>query len=143
MQSFSRVLCVLQGVLSGRLLYVLQGVQSGRHLSDYHALWQELRQLSRKMGECFCYIYGSIIVIWFAAFILSLYGGLIGIFNRGIHLRGATLLFNALMCTLVLFVISDGGQRVCVQVSFIVCISIVHLSVCVNMCQQILAHFTR
>ena len=110
-------------------------------MNDYHALWQELSQLSRKMGECFCYIYGSIIVIWFAALTLSFYGGLIGTFNRGIHLRGVTLLFNALTCTLVLFVISDGGQRVSVQVSVIVCISIVHLYVRVNMCQQILAHF--
>jgi hypothetical protein len=63
-------------------------------------VWQELRQLSRKMGDCFCYIYGTVIVIWLAALTLprSLYGGLIGVFNHGIHLKGITLLCNALLC---------------------------------------------
>ena len=81
-------------------IYVLQGVRSGRHVSDCHSVWQELRQLSRKMGDCFCYIYGTVIVIWLAALTLprSLYGGLIGVFNHGIHLKGITLLCNALLC---------------------------------------------
>lgn len=51
---------------------------------------------------------------------LSLYGGLIGIFNHGIHLKGITLLGNALLCTSVLFVISDAGQRVCQEVSNVI-----------------------
>ena len=107
-------------------------------MSDCHSLWQELRQLSRKMGNCFCYIYGTVIVIWFAALTLSLYGGLIGIFNHGIHLRGITLLVNALSCTSVLFVISDAGQRVCQEVSNV----IVRLSVRTNVFPQLLTHFT-
>ncbi|GFG35048.1 hypothetical protein Cfor_07649, partial [Coptotermes formosanus] len=65
------------------------------------------------MGDCFCYIYGTVIVIWFAALTLSLYGGLVAIFNHGIHLRGIALLCNTVLCTSVLFVISDAGQRVC------------------------------
>ena len=104
-------------------IYVLQGAQNGRHVSDCHSLWQELRQLSRKMGDCFCYVYGTVIVIWFVALTLSLYGGLIGIFNHGIHLKWIALLGSSLMCITVLFVISDAGQRVCQEVSNV----IVHL----------------
>ena len=118
------LLCSFFVQIYERFIYVLQGVQSGRHVSDCHSLWQELRQLSRKMGNCFCYIYGTVIVIWFAALTLSLslslYGGLIGIFNHGIHLKGITLLGNALLCTSVLFVISDAGQRVCQEVSNVI-----------------------
>ena len=68
-------------------------------MSDCHSLWQELRQLSRKMGDCFYYIYGTVIVVWFAALTVSLYGELIGILNHGIHLKGITVLGNALLCT--------------------------------------------
>jgi hypothetical protein len=107
-------------------------------VSDYHSLWQALSQLSRKMGDCFCYIYGTVIVIWFAALTLSLYGGLVAIFNHGIHLRGIALLCNTVLCTSVLFVISDAGQRVCQEVSN----DTVRLSVCMNMCLQVLFHFT-
>jgi len=101
-------LCSFLVQLFERFIYVLQGVQSGRHVSDCHSLWQELRQLSRKMGDSFCYIYGTVIVIWFAALTLSLSvcGGLIGIFNHGINLKGITLLCNAHLCTSVFFVIS-------------------------------------
>jgi len=94
--------------------------------------------MSRKMWDCFCYIYGTAIVIWFVALTLALYGGLIGIFNHGIHLKRITLFGNALLCTPVLFVISDAGQRVCQQVSNV----IVHLYVFTNMCPQLFIHFT-
>lgn len=97
-------------------------------MSDCHSLWQELRQLSRKMGDSFCYIYGTAIVIWFIVLTLGLYGGLIGIFNHGIQPKGITLLVNTLACTSVLFVISDAGQRVCQEVSNV----IVRLYVCRN-----------
>lgn len=107
-------------------------------MSDCHSLWQELRQLSRKMGDCFCYIYGTVIVIWFAALTLSLYGGLISISSHGINLKGITLLGNAFLCTSALFVISDAGQRVCQEVSNV----IVRLSVRTNLFPQLLAHFT-
>ncbi|KDR11871.1 gustatory and odorant receptor 24-like [Zootermopsis nevadensis] len=95
-----------------RLVNILrQGLGNGRKVSDYHSLWQDLSRLSRKMGDCVCYIYGVIIVIWFAALTLSLYGGLTGILDHGVDLRGFALLANALLCTSVLFVISDAGQR--------------------------------
>lgn len=111
-------------------------------MSDYHSLWQELSQLSRKMGDCFCYIYGTVIVIWFAALTLCLYGGLIAIFNHGIHLRGITLLCNTVLCTSVLFVISDAGHRVCQEVSFT---ALTVLSVCPYVRTRVhkyLTHFT-
>jgi hypothetical protein len=110
---------------------LLQGVGNGRKVSVYHSLWQDLSQLSRKIGDCFCYIYGVIIVIWFAALTLSLYGGLTDILDHGVDLRGLVLLANALLCTSMLFVISDAGQRLSEEVSCMISICIVHISVCV------------
>jgi hypothetical protein len=107
-------------------------------VSDCHSLWQELRHLSRKMGDSFCYIYGTVIVIWLAALTLSLYGGLIGFLNHGIRFKEIMLLGNALLCTSVLFVISDAGQRACQEVSNVT----VHLSVCTNVFPQVLIYFT-
>lgn len=85
------------------------------------------------MGDCVCYIYGVIIVIWFAALTLSLYGGLTGILDHGVDLRGFALLANALLCTSVLFVISDAGQRLSEEVSFMISICICYLSVSLNL----------
>ena len=79
-------------------------------MSDCHSLWQELRQLSRKMGDCFYYIYGTVIVVWFAALTVSLYGELIGILNHGIHLKGITVLGNALLYTINHHHNSSRGQ---------------------------------
>jgi len=90
------------------------------------------------MGDSFSYIYGAVIVIWLAALTLSLYGGLIGFFNHGIRFKEIALLGNALLCTSVLFVISDAGQRVCQEVSNV----IVRLSVRTNVFQHLLTHFT-
>jgi hypothetical protein len=98
-------------------LMLLQGIGCGRKVSDYHSLWRDLSQLSRKIGECFCYIYGVIIVIWFATLTLSLYGGLTGIMDHAVDLRELALLANAVLCSSMLFVIGDAGQRLCEEVS--------------------------
>jgi hypothetical protein len=115
-----------------RFLNVLQGVEDKRQVSYYHSVWQDLSQLIHKMGDSFCYMYGTIVVIWFATLTLSLYGSLTGILDHGFNMREVALLANGALCTSVLFVICDAGQRVSEEVSFTCLLSIVHLSKCNN-----------